>query len=254
MNAVISELQRKRPNQALQLAGRCMLRFHVVALLLLAVSFPTFAEEAGKNPDDSWMQQYYQHPQPERFEAEVKKMQESGALHDQKAIPPVGAFFSRLFLAAQPAQLAKWLKFIEGLPEADKQVFLVGLRLADSRETKDALHTIASHEGRAAIYAKKILDAESPVLDKMTDLAAPTELDLCWGAFFATGDPVYALPVIRCATKPVKAKTIDMGREAAQWSLKALCGTHKKLRDIKDAFYKTASPEERKALDELFKE
>ena len=39
---------------------------------------------------------------------------------------------------------------------------------------------------------------------------------------------------------------------AARWSLKSLCSTHPKLRDIKDAFYKTASPEERKALDELF--
>ena len=39
------------------------------------------------------MQNYYQHPQPERFEAEVTKLLESGGHHNQSAIPPVEAFF-----------------------------------------------------------------------------------------------------------------------------------------------------------------
>ena len=102
-----------------------------------------------------------------------------------------------------------------------------------------------------AAYARKQLDSKIPVLDKITD-PAPEDLDMCWGAFFATGDSAFALPVIRCAVKPAMKNEIDVSQVAARWSLKSLCSTHPKLRDIKDAFYKTASPEERKALDELF--
>ena len=82
---------------------------------------------------------------------------------------------------------------------------------------------------------------------------------MCWGAFFATGDAVYALPVIRCAAKPSKDNEINMSQQAARmsqqaarWSLKSLCPRHKKLQEIKDNFYKTATPNERKSLDDLF--
>ena len=228
------------------------MRFSFVAFLLFALGYPTFAADKAKKADDSWMQQYYQHPQPERFEAEVKKLQVSGALQNEDAIPPAAAFYSRLFKSAPPAQLAEWLKFIGGLPERDQQAFLVALRWAGTRETQDALRTIAARKDKVAAYARKLLDAKAPVLDKISN-PTPEELDTCWGAFFATGDSVYALTVIRCATKPTKEKDLEISQGAARWSLKSLCNTHKKLRDIKDSFYKAASPQERKALDELFK-
>ncbi len=228
------------------------MQFRFVALLLLAFTLPTLAADKHNKVDDSWMQGYYQHPQPERFKAEVKKLQVSGTLQNEGAMPPTAAFFSRLFQSAPPEQLSQWLKFIGGLPEAEQQVFLVALRWASTRETKNALRTVASKKGKLATYACKLLDSKAPVLDKISD-PAPEELDMCWGAFFATGDSAYALPIIRCAVKPAKKNVIDMSQGAAQWSLKSLCSTHPKLRNIKDTFYKTASPEERKALDELFK-
>ena len=237
------------------------MRFSFVVLLLLALGLETIAAEKAKKTDDSslipkktddsWMQEYYQHPQPERFEAEVKKLQASGALRNEGGMAPVAAFFSRLFQSAPPAQLAQWLKLIKALPDADQQVFLVALRWGGTRETQDALRAIASGKGKTSTYAGKLLDSNAPVLDKISN-PTPEELDLCWGAFFATGSPEYALPVIRCATKPTKDREFDLSQAAARWSLKSLCNTHKKLRDIKDSFYKTALPEERKSLDKLF--
>jgi hypothetical protein len=46
---------------------------------------------------------------------------------------------------------------------------------------------------------------------------------------------------------------IDVTRGAAQWSLASLCERHPKLVEIKDGYYKTASEEERKVLDGIFK-
>ena len=207
--------------------------------------------EQPKQVDDSWMQCYYQHPQPELFEAEVKKLQQAGALQNENALFPLAAFFSRLFHGAAPARLAQWLTFIKDLPEAEQQVFLLALKWADTRETQDHILSISKQEGRTAIYARKLLKAKVSGIDKITD-PAPEQLDMCWGAFFATGDPTYALIVIKCAVKQQKKDVINMSQQAARWSLRSLSLEHEKLRAIKADFYKTASPEERKALDEIF--
>ena len=228
------------------------MRYILAAFLVIAFALPSPAAEKPKQEDDSWMQGYYQHPQPERFEAEVKKLKKSGALQNGSAFPPLAAFFSRLFQSATTAQLVQWLRFIQSLPEEDQTVFLVALRWANIPETQDALEKIAAGKGQGATFARKMLEAEVPALDKIT-VPSAGELDMCWGAFFATGDSVYVLPVFRCAVKPSKANNIDLSQQAARWSLKALCRTHQKVRDIKDAFYTTASPEERETLDELFK-
>jgi len=227
------------------------MRIYFFALLLFFFCLPTRAVDQSKQADDSWMQGYYQHPRPELFTAEVKKLQASGALQNEGAMAPAAAFFSRLFVAAEPPILAQWLEFIDQLPEADQRVFLVALRWTNTRDAQDALRKRASGKSKVAKYAQKLRDSKAPALDMISN-PTPEELDMCWGAFFATGDPVYALPVIRCAAKPSKANEIDMSQGAARWSLKSLCASHKKLRAIKDDFYKTAKPAERKSLDELF--
>lgn len=229
------------------------MRAFLPVLLCLAFCLRAFAADFKNDTDDSWMQHYYVRPQPGRFEAEVKKLQAAGALKSEDAMPPLASFFSRLFAAATQEQLAAWLKVVSALPEKNRQVFLVALRWAGTPSATDALRTIAAGKGRAAEYAAKLLTADVPPdLTKLT-APAPEELDMCWGAFFATGDAAYALTVIRCAALPEKPGNINISRQAAQWSLKSLCQTHAKLREIRDEFQKTATPGERKVLEELFK-
>ncbi len=232
------------------------MRFPLVLLLAVLCFLPASAADAAADkadaPDDSWLQEYYRKPSPERFEAEVRAMQKRGFLHNDGAIPPIASFFSRLFHSAAPEQLAQWLKVVDSLPEQDRQLFLLALRMADTPAARDALKAAAAGKGDAASYAKKVIGTEQPDITKLTS-PAPEELDMCWGAFFATGDAAYALTVLRCAVKPVKPKTIDLSQQAARWSYKSLSQSHPKLREIRDDFYKTATPEERKTLDEVFK-
>ena len=230
------------------------MRCFPAAFLLVVLGVSTLARAADKSekPDDSWMQTYYQHPQPERFEAEVKKMQAAGSLQMESALPPTAAFFSRLFQAAAPAQLARGLKFIQSLPAEDQRVFLVALRWADTPATQDALRSMADQTKENAAGVSRLLDSKAPELDKISNPSA-SELDMCWGAFFATGDAMYALPVVRCAVLPTKEHTMNMSREAARWSFKSLCAVHPKLRQIRNDFHASASPEERRSLDESFR-
>lgn len=224
-------------------------------LLFLALCAPVVAADkpqAENEYDDAWVQNYYKHPQPEQFETQIKKMQAAGVLRIENAIPPLAAFSSRLFQSAKPDQLSQWVQFMDSLPDPDKQVFLIALRWADTPETKDALKKIAAKKGNSAAHAKKLLKSDAPAIEKLTD-PSPDELDMCWGAFFATGEAKYVLPVIRCAAQPDKPGLIDLSQQSARWSLKSLGDDHQKIREIKDAFYKTATPEQRKSLDDLFK-
>jgi len=227
------------------------MRIFIIATFIFASCLLVGNAEEHQQAEDDWLQHYYERPSPERFETEVKKLQAMGILKKKSTIDPIAAFFSRLFVAADPSTLSRWLKFIDALPNADQAAFLVALRWADTPETINALRQRSSGNSALANRAKQLVDSRSPKLNKISH-PAPGELDMCWGAFFATGDPVYALTVIRCAAQPPESDPIDMSHQAARWSLKSLCKSHPKLRAIKDDFYNAATSAERKSLDELF--
>lgn len=211
-----------------------------------------FADDAQKEYDDTWVQTYYQDPKPELFEAEVAKMQTAGVLKLKDAMPPTAAFFSRLFADASASQLSQWLKTVKQLPPEDQRIFLFALHLADTKDSKDALREYASRDDELAPVAQQLLNSETLKLTELSN-PSPGELDMCWGAFFATGDKAYVLPIIRCAVRPEQPRTIDLSKRAAAWSLKSLSNDQKRVREIKDEFYKSATREEQVSLDELFK-
>jgi hypothetical protein len=210
------------------------------------------ADDAQEKYDDTWVQTYYQHPKPELFESEVAKMQAAGVLSLKDAMPPTASFFSRLFADASSSQLSQWLKTIKQLPKEDQKVFLVALHLADTNDSKAALRECASKDDELSPIAQKLLDSKTLKLSEISN-PSPGDLDMCWGAFFATGDKAYVLPIIRCAVRPEQPRTIDLSKRAAGWSLKSLSNDQKRVREIKDEFYKSATPEEQASLDELFK-
>jgi len=73
------------------------------------------------------------------------------------------------------------------------------------------------------------------------------------GSFFATGEEKYVFPILLLASSPEKANTVDLARFSARWSLKSICREHKKVSALKDRFYKEATKEQKKVLDELFR-
>jgi len=209
------------------------------------------AETSQKQPSDTWMQTYYQHPSPERFEAEIRNLQRAGVLANEKSFYPTAAFFGRLF-AANNDKLQGWMSVIDSFPEGDRNVFIVALRWANTPATEELLKKYASGEGPFAKYCDRIRAKTPPDFKALTS-PAPPELDGCWGSFFATGDKDYVLSVIRCAAAPEPQANADrMSRMAARWSLKSLCRTHPAIARIEDEFYKAASEQQKKSLDESF--
>jgi hypothetical protein len=214
-----------------------------------------FKEDVSeKEVEENWEQNYYKHPSPQNFEAEVWKLQKAGSLSNIDLRIPLAAFFAQLF-AANESSLQNWMSIVYQLPEEDRKVFIVALRFANTPATEKILSELASKKESFSNYCKKMINFPLAMMPDFKTLTHhdPMELDGAWGSFFATGDKDYALAVIRCAATSEKESDADT-RNAARWSLKSLCITDPNILKIKNEFYQTASPKERKSLDELFSE
>ena len=207
--------------------------------------------QAGDNEDSSnWVQQYYRHPSPERVEAEMRKLQKAGVLSKESTFYPLGAFFARVF-ATNESRVERWMAVVDGFPQDERKPFMVALKWANTPATDKLLLKYSLGKGPLAGYCADVR-ASTPPDFKALAHPVPDDLDGCWASFFATGDRDYVLTVIRCATAPETKGNVDMGREAARWSLKSLCGMDPAIAKIKDDFYKSASGQQQKSLDELF--
>jgi hypothetical protein len=223
----------------------------LVSGLLACVCLLARADDESVTADD-WFQTYYEHPDSGKIESHVEKLQAMGALHKEHAVEPFAALLSRFFKSAKPMQLHDWLTAFGKFPDDDQVAIVTALFWADTKDTRAALGEYRTRGGKLATLAEKLSDSKPPVFEEFTD-RSPTELDMCWGAFFATGDKAYVLPIIRCAVKPRQPGVFDITQASAMWSLKSLCQRQKKVQEIKDEFYKSAKPEEQATLDELFK-
>jgi hypothetical protein len=222
--------------------------FHVV--LYAAIAHAVSLHAASKEISDDWFQQYYQHPSPERFETEVQKLQQRGALSTKNAYYSMAAFSARLF-ALNGDKVQQWMSVVDRFPEQDRKVFVTALRWADTTNTISLLKQYALARGEFGKYCSQILASVPPDFKTLTD-PTPNELDGCWGSFFVTGDKDYVLTVIRCAVAPRKPDSKNvLAQQAARWSLKALCRTHPSVVKIKDQFCATASEEQKKVLDKF---
>jgi hypothetical protein len=215
-------------------------------------SEPGFANAPaqGREAGDDWIQQYYQHPSPERFEAEVRKTQMTGAFSGENGRYAGAAFFARLF-AANGERVQGWMSVVDSFPEEDRKLFILALRWADTPATAQLLQKYASGGGTIGEYAGKVGASTPPTFKTLTHPTAD-ELDGCWGSFFATGDKDYVLTIVRCATAIHDQSAMEPSQYAARWSLKSLCTSHAGIARIKDHFYQTASESQKRSLDELF--
>jgi hypothetical protein len=221
--------------------------------LALLVSFAPdirAAEEKKEadEPSDDWIQTYYRKPTPERLEKEMAAYAKQGALHNEDAVLPLASFLGRVF-AQNEKMLPQWRDFFLTLDKKDQPVFATALWMAGTKPAQEMLTDLAKREDALGQRATKLL-RNPPMGDLRHSTArAPGDLDMCWGAFFATGDKGYALVVIRSAATPAPPKTIDMTQQAAKWSLNSLARTHPRIQQIRDEFLKTASEEQKRELE-----
>ncbi len=180
-----------------------------------------------------WMTYYYLFPTPDLVSAAVHLLEKEGALDKESAIAPSASFLSRLFVQ-HPNRMEKWLADIKDLSAEHKSALLpLALRLT---RTPAALAAAEATEKDIPVKDRIITHANLAA-DKLDTffISAPSDLDMLWGCFFATGDKRYVKKIISTVSWSKKLSgninKISIGA-AAVWSLTSNAEQHKLVMQI----------------------
>ena len=206
-----------------------------MAFVLLTIS-------VSANADD-WITNYYEHPTPERFVAEVQAMSRSGYLANAKSSQPIAAFLGRV-MGANPSQIEGWLNKLDGLNGEDKNTLLLAASLSQRIEARNYIRRQAGGDKYLETTDIRTVEPKDAFI-----------LDMLWGDFSATGEEmpirriVYALNYEKYSGALKRFETskktqqdreeaiLESTFEAARWSLESNIQQHHRVAEIIEKIY-----------------
>ena len=215
-----------------------------VFILTLVLAMCVFGKEASLSKDmlriDEFLQGYYLHPQPEAVPEmlllldKVAKTFKNREMDGMEA--PIIGFFSEIF-RANSDKLDEWEKVIKGLSSKSLKVFLDGaLCYADTEKSKE----IFKKHAKWSFILKQRYGGGYVVPILKWDWLSPSSLDMCWGAFMASGNKEYVKKVMECALQVPEKNRIDLTVGAARWSMVANADRHPLVAEVMNNFLKDA--------------
>ena len=218
-------------------------------ILVLAFSIALFVlgSEAVVSQEmlrlDEMLQGYYRNPQPENI-PEMLRLFDSVAKtlnmeEMAKVEAPIIGFFSEVF-RANPDKLDAWDKLINGLSSKSLRRYLVGaLCYAD---TDEARKVFKRHLGWSSFAIRQRYgNGEHVVRILKWERFTPGALDMCWGAFMASGNREYVKKVMECALRVPEDNVIDVTAGAARWSMLANADRHPIVAEVMNSLIKDAN-------------
>ena len=179
---------------------------------------------------DAWNTFYYLSPDPERVPAALRFLDERGLLEKRSSRLPEAAFLSAIFRANE-RMLPRLCGGTSGLGAATKRVVWRALRLSGTETGREILkRELKSATGADADFIERLLRRRPPDL-MAAPVTSPADLDMLWGAFFATGNTAFVKRVIDAACRPGAEGGMDaaLTKAAAQWSLAANARRHRRV-------------------------
>src|SRR4051794_11492107 len=188
--------------------------------MLLAPHSAPAQDEKRQEELSRWMVYYYLHPQPDAVVKSIMAMSSVGIFDNENALPPVIAFYSRIFIQ-NPGRLRAWFAELERLPKDHRKIMWLALWHADTPETVAQLKLIYEKSSASdKEQLKEMLQSQPQSLTEI-EIVSGAELDMLWGAFMATGDEKYVIRIISVlawADENKDAVKAVIGK-VARWSL-----------------------------------
>jgi len=162
---------------------RQILRSGVVAVLL---ALATGAQAAQTSSAETWLNNYYQQPAPERFTSAVFELSRSGYFEESGHVPLAIGFLGAIF-AQNPGRVDEWMQVSRVLPVAHQRILASALWYSGNPKGAKYLHTLARSANPAVQHDIETLLAGTPNLNS-TEVRSVSSLNLQWGVFLATGE------------------------------------------------------------------
>jgi hypothetical protein len=198
---------------------------------------------------DRFVTYYYIYPQPDLAAKAILFTEKQGYLNRKSVAVPLLAFFSRIF-AQNSDKIPSLVEQLKVLQPMNKSFLYTILYLADTDQTRKMMPSILKE--LPADYQASVAKAKPhPVSFELREIKSPTDIDILWMCFMATGDDRYVkkiiaiLPLIE-SKDPSK---IVLGG-AARWSLSSNAVQHKHVLEI-CLKARESSPDCKKTLGEI---
>jgi hypothetical protein len=206
----------------------------LLLMLVIALASPASAQQS--TPDDhfgEWMTFYYRDKDSSQTDDFLQWLQTSQILDKNSgAARPLAAFMSIIF-ADNPTKVAGWLKE-DNFTGNTKTAIEMALWLAGN-----------DTELKAFTKNSKVSTKAAPKLTNIP-IQGPTDLDMMWGAFQASGNPVYVNKIIDTLGS---ADILMQG--AAEWSLASNMKQHELVNRIAQSESKSRTGVVKQKLDAL---
>ena len=202
-------------------------RIFTISTLMLLAMVPAGAGEvpdAIEAPSDlgSFLRFYYTDPSPELVDNAIRFLSSRRGLEGTDAGALVIGFFGQVFHDNQD-KVERWSQIVENLDPTTRATMNSALAFSVSprQAAEDAPPNVQRNE-------------------------------LCWGAFFASGDPAYLNMIIARLRHLPERENLNLyvTAAAAQWSLATHAADHPRVREALEKAKDDASPEFLEALVE----
>jgi hypothetical protein len=203
----------------------------------------------SENELNDFMLFYYLHPSPEKVSQAVLAMHKMGYLQKETSGAPITSFLSLIFRST-PSAIETTLTGFSSYSPTEQQVLLRALWLADTDQSKMILQKLVVGNENS-----DLLKSAPPKIERIP-VESPDVLDMLWGAFMATGDEKYVLPVI--SVLPYSTAKGNIPRllvgGSARWSLTSNAIQHKRVFDICNTQLEKQPKEVKEILSEVISE
>ncbi len=198
-------------------------------LLWLFATIHLFAQNfSSSDAVTEWMMSYYHNPQPNFVSAALETLEMEKVLSKKPNTQAPFAGFLSIIFRKSPQQAQVWLKQSDSYAGELKRTIWLGLWLSDTDFSKRYLSEKLKGATGTNLEYLQILTKNNPFNLREIKPNDPGQLDMLWGAFSASGDPLYVkriisvLPLLDQHNDPIQFAMAA----SAKWSLKSNAALH----------------------------
>ena len=181
----------------------------VLAAILVCAVLPSMRAAAQlqmqATPNDTLLTTFYKDPRPERLIGFFDHLKTMPAAQSWEAFPPVAGFYAYVFRSF-PNDVEKLIP--DTLDAKSAETIAAALRLSGNQAEYEKFQPRLAQTGRDLQLASVFVNLP-PRLEEL-QITTPSNLDILWGAAFASGDPKFVVMII-----DYFAKTANLDDEIA---------------------------------------
>lgn len=198
----------------------CRIRNAATAALLLLASTASAASSTGQ----SWLENYYQQPAPDRFESAVFELSRTGYFDEQGRVPLAIGFLASVF-AQHPDRAEAWMSVSRVLPVAHQRILASALWYSNHDKGAAHLRSLARHASTPLRQEIEAMIARGQPDLRAAEVLSPESLSLQWGVFLATGET----EPVRNILAALGSSGNDQLAQDVRWSLARNAAQHERV-------------------------